>query len=126
MEKLRNSLFNSSVRSRQSSLYRAQQLAEFELYDRDPELFNTDLLNYLKVTPEQISAALRRYLDTDNRVLLEILPAPQEAAPAEPQAPGEPDQPTAPLPQVPPSPDEPAAGASIPPAHAAETLLETT
>jgi zinc protease len=126
MEKLRNNLFNSSVRSRQSSLYRAQQLAEFELYDREPELFNTDLLNYLEVTPEQISASLRRYLDTDNRVLLEILPGPQEAAPAQPQAPGEPDQPTAPLPQVPPGPDEPAAGATIPASQAAETPLETT
>ncbi len=110
MEKLRNNLFNSSVRSRQSSQYRAQQLAEFELYDRDPELFNTDLQNYLVVTPEQISAAIRRYLDTDNRVLLEIVPAPQEAAPAEPQAPGEPKQPTAPLPQVPPAPDDPTTG----------------
>jgi hypothetical protein len=98
------------VRSRQSSQYRAQQLAEFELYDRDPELFNTDLQNYLEVTPAQISAAIRRYLDTDNRVLLEIEPAPQEAAPAEPQAPGEPKQPTAPLPQVPPAPDDPTTG----------------
>ena len=110
MEKLRNNLFNSSVRSRQSSQYRAQQLAEFELYDRDPELFNTDLQNYLEVTPAQISAALRRYLDTDNRVLLEIVPAPQEAAAATPQAPGDPKQPTAPLPQVPPAPDDPTTG----------------
>ena len=110
MEKLRNNLFNSSVRSRQSSQYRAQQLAEFELYDQDPELFNTDLQNYLEVTPAQISAALRRYLDTDNRVLLEIVPAPEEAAPATPQPPGEPKQPTAPLPQVPPAPDDPTTG----------------
>jgi zinc protease len=127
MEKLRNNLFNSAVRSRQSSLYRAQQLAEFELYDRDPELFNTDLLNYLEVKPKQISEALRRYLDTENRVLLEILPAPQEAvAPAAPHPPGEPKQPTAPLPQVPPAPDEPAAGAPVLPAQAAEPVLESS
>jgi len=44
---------------------------------------------------------LARYLDTDNRVLLDIVPAPQEAAPAAPQLPGEPKQPTAPPPQVP-------------------------
>ena len=127
MEKLRNNLFNSAVRSRQSSLYRAQQLAEFELYDRDPELFNTDLLNYLEVKPKQISEALRRYLDTENRVLLEIVPAPQEAvAPAAPHPPGEPKQPTAPLPQVPPAPDEPAAGAPTLPAQAAEPVLESS
>jgi predicted Zn-dependent peptidase len=106
MEKLRNNLFNSAVRSRQSSLYRAQQLAEYALYDNDPELFNTDLKNYLDVTADQIRNAVGRYLDTDNRVLLDIVPAAEEAAPAEPQEPGAPDQPTAPLPQVPPTTDE--------------------
>jgi predicted Zn-dependent peptidase len=125
MEKLRNNLFNSAVRSRQSSLYRAQQLAEFELYDQDPELFNTDLQNYLDVKPEQISAALRRYLDTDNRVLLEIVPAPQEAAPAAPHPPGEPKQPTAPLPQVPPAPDDPATGSPLQAPHATEPGLDS-
>ena len=58
MEKLRNNLFNAAVRSRQSSLFRAQQLAEFALYDNDPELFNTDLQNYLDVTAEQIRDAV--------------------------------------------------------------------
>src|SRR5205814_7591629 len=106
MEKLRNNLFNGAVRSRQSSIFRAQQLAEFALYDNDPELFNTDLKNYLEVTPAQIRDAVARYLATDNRVLLEIVPAPPEAktAPAAPQASGEPKQPAAPPPQVPPAP----------------------
>ena len=106
MEKLRNNLFNAAVRSRQSSLFRAQQLAEFALYDDDPELFNTDLQNYLDVTADQIRAAVKSYLDTENRVLLDIVPAPQEAAPAAPQEPAEPTQPTSPLPQIPGSPDE--------------------
>jgi hypothetical protein len=77
-------------------------------------LFNTDLQNYLDVTPEQIRQAVARFLDTDNRVLLDIVPAAEEAAPAEPQEPGVRDQPTAPLPQVPPTPDESPAAASIP------------
>jgi zinc protease len=106
MEKLRNNLFNGAVRSRQSSIFRAQQLAEFALYDEDPELFNTDLQNYLDVMPAQIRDAVARYLDTDNRVLLQIVPAPPEveAAPAAPLTSGEPKQPTAPAPQVPPAP----------------------
>jgi zinc protease len=104
MEKLRNNLFNGAVRSRQSSLFRSQQIAEFTLYDGDPELFNTDLQNYLDVTPQQIRDAVADYLDTDNRVLLEIVPAPVEAAPAAPLQPGEPTQPTAPPAQVPPAP----------------------
>src|SRR5229473_2901360 len=111
MEKLRNNLFNGAVRSRQSSIFRAQQLAEFALYDNDPELFNTDLQNYLDVTPAQIRDAVARYLATDNRVLLEIVPAQPEvaAAPAAPQTSGEPKQPTAPPPQVPPAPSSPVA-----------------
>ena len=99
------------MRSRQSSIFRAQQLAEFALYDNDPGLFNTDLQNYLDVTPAQIRDAVARYLATDNRVLLEIVPAPPEvaAAPAAPQTSGEPKQPTAPPPQVPPAPSSPVA-----------------
>ena len=114
MEKLRNNLFNAAVRSRQSSLFRAQQLAEFALYDRDPDLFNTDLQNYLDVTADQIRDAVARYLDTDDRVLLEIVPMPQEPAPASPQEPGEPDQPTAPLPQIPAPPEETPATTPLP------------
>jgi predicted Zn-dependent peptidase len=104
MEKLRNNLFNGAVRSRQSSLFRSQQIAEFTLYDGDPELFNTDLQNYLDVTPQQIGEAVADYLDHDNRVLLEIVPSPAEVAPAAPQPPGEPTQPTAPPAQIPPPP----------------------
>jgi zinc protease len=117
MEKLRNNLFNAAVRSRQSSLFRAQQIAECALYDNDPELFNTDLKNYLDVTAEQIRQAVVQFLDTDNRVLLDIVPATEAAAPAEPQEPGEPKQPTAPLPQVPAPPDEAPAAAPIPSAQ---------
>jgi zinc protease len=126
MEKLRNNLFNSSVRSRQSSLYRAQQLAEFALYDGEPDLFNTDLETYLKVTAAQIRDSVAHYLETENRVLLEIVPAPQEAAPAAPQEPGDAKQPPAPPPQVPAAPDEPASGASLLAQQQAEPAIEST
>jgi hypothetical protein len=101
------------VRSRQSSLFRAQQLAEFTLYDNDPELFNSDLANYLKITADQIRDAVLNFLDTDNRVLLEIVPAPHEVPAAAPAEPGEPKQPTAPLPQIPPAPDDSAKGTPL-------------
>ena len=117
MEKLRNNLFNSAVRSRQSSLFRAQQLAEFTLYDNDPELFNSDLANYLKITAGEIRDAVAKFLDNDNRVLLEIVPGSQETA-AAPLEPGEPKQPTAPPPQVPTAPDDPGSGSlSLPQQH---------
>lgn len=107
MEKLRNNLLNNAVRSRQSSLFRAQRIAEFALYDGDPNLFNTDLENYLKVTPEQIKQVVARYLDTDNRAVLDIIPASMARPAAAAQPPGDATQPGAPPSQVPPRPATP-------------------
>ena len=108
MEKLRNTLINDTVRSRQSSLYRAQRIAEYALYDGDPVIFNTELERYLRVTPAEIKEAVARYLDTDNRVVLDIIPAStiaaEEIPSAQAQTSGEPQQPGAPPPQVPPAP----------------------
>lgn len=120
MEKLRNTMLNDSVRSRQSTLYRAQRLAEFALYDGDPDLFNTELELYLAVTPEEIKAAVSRYLLTDNHSVMEVVPAhaaeaKQEPAPARQEPSGEPAQPGAPPPQVPPPPPADPAPTTEPP-----------
>jgi predicted Zn-dependent peptidase len=103
MEKLRNNLLNDVTRGRQSSLLRAQRLAEYALYDGDPHLFNTELERYLSVTPEEIRNAVARYLLTDNHSLIEVVPAPEatEASPASLEPGDEPEQPGAPPPQVP-------------------------
>jgi zinc protease len=113
MEKLRNSLSNDAVRGRQSTMYRAQRLAEFALYDSEPKLFDAELDHYLAVTAEDIKNAVSRFVDVENRVVLDIIPAPLEepaeepAAAASPQSPGEPQQPAAPAAQIPekPSPE---------------------
>ena len=111
MEKLRNSLSNDAVRGRQSSMYRAQRIAEYALYDGDPQLFDSELGIYLAITAEQIRAAVDRFLNIDNRVVLDIIPAANEAeeagTPASSLAPGEPQQPSSPAPQVPPTPPVP-------------------
>ena len=106
MEKLRNSLSNDSVRGRQSTMYRAQRLAEFALYDSDPRLVDSELDHFLNVTAADIKQTTARYLDTTNRVVLDIIPAPaeeteEETASASPQPPGDPHQPASPAPQVP-------------------------
>jgi predicted Zn-dependent peptidase len=75
MEKLHNTLRNDAVRERQSSLSRAQRLAEYTLYDGDPTLFNTEFDRYMSVTPSQIKEAAARHLDTTNLSLVEIVPA---------------------------------------------------
>ena len=107
MEKLRNSLCNDAVRGRQSTMYRAQRLAEFALYDSNPHLVDSELDQYLALTADDIKNAAARYVDVGNRVVLDIVPAPpaevaeQPFAAASPQPPGDPNQPAAPPPQIP-------------------------
>ena len=106
MEKLRNSLCNDTARGRQSTMYRAQRLAEYALYDGDPHLFDSELELYLQVTADQIKAAVARFLDVQNRVVIDIIPGAEKAMETAPAAaplpPGEPKQPAAPAPQIPP------------------------
>jgi hypothetical protein len=139
MEKLRNTMLNDAVRGRQSTLYRAQRLAEYALYDGDPHFLNTELERYLAVTPEEIKDATRRYLMTDNHSLMEVVPASMAAeespAPADattqtepgtPTQPGEPAQPGAPPPQVPPKPPvKPPSPTEPPPTVEGETQHHT-
>jgi len=75
MQKVNNQLVNDAVRTRQSSMSRAQQIAEFALYDGDPSLINSELEELLAVTPDQIREAVNKYLNTENRALLDIVPA---------------------------------------------------
>ncbi|MCA1628172.1 MAG: insulinase family protein, partial [Acidobacteria bacterium] len=108
MEKLRNNLLNDAVRGRQSTMYRAQRLAEYALYDGDPNLFNTELEQYLRVTPAEIKAAAARYLDTDNMTLIEVVPvtagAEDEPPASEPIPAGPEQEPGETPPQIPPKP----------------------
>ncbi len=75
MQKLQNQLINDSIRSRQSSMSRAQQIAEYALYDGDPNLVNTELETLLAVSAEQIKSAVGKYLNTENRALLDVVTA---------------------------------------------------
>jgi zinc protease len=137
MEKLRNTLLNDAVRSRQSTLFRAQRLAEFALYDGDPNLVNREIEHYLAVTPEEIRDAVRRYLLTDNHSMMEVVPAAHaaepeaEPAPAEgaqaPQPQAEPEQPGAPPPQIPKAPPaDPAPPTNPPPPVADAAAVAST
>jgi predicted Zn-dependent peptidase len=121
MEKLLNSLCNDAVRGRQSTMYRAQRLAEFALYDSDPGLFDSELDHYLKVTAADIKNAVARFINVDNRVVLDIIPAAvaeeaETAAAASPQPPGDAHQPGAPAPQIPEKPpaEPPTVQAEVP------------
>jgi zinc protease len=73
MQKLQNQLINDTVRVRQSSMARAQHIAEFALYDGDPTLVNTELDELLAITATQIRDAVARFLNTENRTLLDVV-----------------------------------------------------
>lgn len=75
MLKIQNQLINDTIRVRQSSINRARELAEFTLYDGDPKLFNSELDEFLQITPDRIRAAVDKYLNTENRALLDIVTA---------------------------------------------------
>jgi zinc protease len=73
MEKLQNQLLNDTIRVRQSSMARAQNIAEFALYDGNPELINSELDDLLAITGEQIRENVAKYLNTENRTLLDVV-----------------------------------------------------
>ncbi|MEJ7846609.1 MAG: pitrilysin family protein [Pyrinomonadaceae bacterium] len=75
MQKLHNNLINDAVRMRQSSQSRAQQIAEFALYDGDPSIINRELEELLAITPDQIRTMVNVYLNNENRALLDVIPA---------------------------------------------------
>ncbi len=75
--KLQNQLINDAVRMRQSSMTRAQAIAEYTLYDGDPKLINSELDELLSITAEEIRSTVSEYLNTDNRSLLDVVPAGQ-------------------------------------------------
>ncbi len=74
MQKLHNQLINDEVRSRQSSSARSKAIAEYTLYDGDPNLVNNEINELLEITPEEIKSAVGKYLNTENRSLLDIVP----------------------------------------------------
>ncbi len=73
MQKLHNQLLNDTIRMRQSSMARAQQIAEFALYDGNPARINTELSELLAITPDEIQKVVADYLNTENRSLLDVV-----------------------------------------------------
>jgi zinc protease len=76
LERARTFLRASRIKELQSSLTRAQLLAQYEMFDGNPELITAELDAFLSVTPAQIQAMVKKYLVPEKRVVLEIVPAP--------------------------------------------------
>jgi zinc protease len=76
LDRVKTQVRASRTQSLQSSLSRAQMLAQYELFDGKAELVNSELDAMLAVTPAQIQAAAKKYLVPGKRAVLEIQPAP--------------------------------------------------
>jgi len=76
MNRARTFLRSDRIRGVRTSIRRAQLLGQYEVFDGDPNLINTELDKLLGVTPEQVRQAAIRYCDPARRAVLEIVPGP--------------------------------------------------
>ncbi len=53
-------------------LGRAIAIADFAVFEGDPNLVNTELERYMAVTPEQVQAVAKKYFTPQNRTVLEV------------------------------------------------------
>jgi len=75
LDRARTYFRSSRLRQLQSSHSRAALLGKFELLDGNPDYINTEMDDFLAVTPAQIQAAARKYLDPEKRSVLDIVPS---------------------------------------------------
>jgi predicted Zn-dependent peptidase len=73
-EKLKNKTENDFVTQNSSMAGIAENLADFAMYFGDPNLINTEIQKYLKVTKEDLKRVANKYLTKENRVVLYYLP----------------------------------------------------
>jgi len=82
VRRVKNQVEARKVRELQSVSMRADYLNQFAVYFNDPNLINTELERYEKISRKEMGALCRNYLNNDNRVVLHFLP--QEAGKGEP------------------------------------------
>ncbi len=76
LNRVRAYLRSTRIRELQSSRSRAALLGRYELLDGNPKYINTELGEFLAVTPGQMQAAAKKYLVPQKQTVLDIVPAP--------------------------------------------------
>jgi predicted Zn-dependent peptidase len=80
LARVRTSVRSSGIAQLQSVLGRARLLGQYEIFDGNPGLINTEMQTYMAVTSAQIQAVAKKYLVPEKRSVLEITPAPKPQA----------------------------------------------
>jgi zinc protease len=88
LEKAINSTRASFINSLETSLNRANQIAEFAVYFGDPGLINTLPEKIAAVTKDDVRRVAEKYLKETNRTVVVTVPKAGGARPAAAQAPG--------------------------------------
>ncbi|MEZ5400751.1 MAG: pitrilysin family protein [Bryobacteraceae bacterium] len=79
LARIRTFLRSDRIRGVRTVLRRAQLLGQYDVFDGDPNMINTELDQYLAVTSERIQAAAKKYCDSSKRSVLAIVPAPKKS-----------------------------------------------
>jgi zinc protease len=75
LEKVKNSVENDYINRMQTILGKADMLAHYWTFHKNTDLINTSINDYLGVTKEDILNAAKKYLNSNNRVVLTYLPS---------------------------------------------------
>jgi len=78
IEKAKNSIENDFISGMQTILGKADALASYWTFHRNTSKVNTIVEEYLVVSKEDILRAAKKYLNNDNRVVLQYLPGPEK------------------------------------------------
>ena len=79
MEKLRNKYENNYVNGNASVEGIAENLASFYLLYGDVNLINTEIEMYRSITPQEIRDIAKKYLNPNQRLLLDYVPSKDKA-----------------------------------------------
>lgn len=78
LTKAKNIVEAGSIMSNKNTLSKAMSIARYWAYYDEPGMINTEIDKYLKVTLDDIKRVAKKYLDTDNKIILTYMPVTAE------------------------------------------------
>ena len=84
LDRVKTFFRSTRVNALESAMGRARRLAQYEQFDGNADVINSEMDQFMAVTPERIRAVAAKYLTPERRAVLDIVPAPA-AAPAAPK-----------------------------------------